>query len=39
MKLLQGNVVLIGHALHHDLLALQLDPAAVIDTALLCSYK
>ncbi len=38
-KLLQGNVVLVGHALHHDLHALQLDPTAVIDTALLCSYK
>ncbi len=31
-KLMQGNVVLVGHAL-------QLDPTAVIDTALLCSYK
>ena len=38
-KLLQGNVVLVGHALHHDLHALHLDPIAVIDTALLCSYK
>jgi len=38
-KLLQGNVVLVGLALHHDLHALQLDPTAVIDTALLCSYK
>lgn len=38
-KLVQGNVVLVGHALHHDLHALQLDPTAVIDTALLCSYK
>ncbi|KAL0053990.1 hypothetical protein WJX82_002016 [Trebouxia sp. C0006] len=38
-KLLQGKVVLVGHALHHDLHALQLDPTAVIDTALLCSYK
>jgi kynureninase len=38
-KLMQGNVVLVGHALHHDLHALQLDPTAVIDTALLCSYK
>ena len=39
LKLMQGNVVLVGHALHHDLHALQLDPTAVIDTALLCSYK
>ncbi|KAL3156616.1 hypothetical protein ABBQ38_000903 [Trebouxia sp. C0009 RCD-2024] len=38
-KLMQGNVVLVGHALHHDLHALQLDPIAVIDTSLLCSYK
>ena len=38
-KLLQGNVVLVGHALHHDLHALQLDPIAVIDTSLICSYK
>ena len=38
-KLMQGSVVLVGHALHHDLHALQLDPTAVIDTALLCSYK
>ena len=39
LKLMLGNVVLVGHALHHDLHALQLDPTAVIDTALLCSYK
>ncbi|DBA67637.1 TPA: hypothetical protein ACH3X2_001233 [Trebouxia sp. C0005] len=38
-KLMQGSVVLVGHALHNDLHALQLDPTAVIDTALLCSYK
>ena len=38
-KLMQGNVVLVGHALHHDLLALQLDPLAIIDTSLICSYK
>lgn len=38
-KLLQGNVVLVGHALHHDLHALQLDPVVFIDTSLLYSYK
>ena len=36
---MQGNVVLVGHALHHDLHALQLDPIAVIDTSLICTYK
>lgn len=39
LKLMQGNVVLVGHALHHDLHALQLDPIAVIDTSLICTYK
>lgn len=34
-KLLRGNVVLVGHALQNDLDALQLSPAAFIDTALL----
>lgn len=38
-KLLQGNVVLVGHALHHDLIALQLDPIVCIDTSLLYMYK
>lgn len=38
-KLLQGNVLLVGHALHHDLSALQLDPTVFIDTSLLYSYK
>ena len=38
-KLLKGNVVLVGHALHHDLHALQLDPAVFIDTSLVYSYK
>lgn len=38
-KLLQGNVVLVGHALHHDLTALQLDPVVFIDTSLLYTYK
>jgi RNA exonuclease 1 len=33
------GVVLVGHALHNDLLALQLDHQPVIDTSLLFSYK
>lgn len=38
-RLMNGNAVLVGHALHHDLHALQLDPIAVIDTSLICSYR
>jgi RNA exonuclease 1 len=33
------GVVLVGHALHNDLNALQLDHQPVIDTSLLFSYK
>lgn len=36
---LKGNVVLVGHALHHDLLALRIDYQPVIDTSLLVSYR
>ena len=32
-------MVLVGHALHHDLQALRLDYLPVIDTSLLLSYK
>ena len=34
-----SNVVLVGHALHHDLRALRLDAAPVIDTSFLFSYR
>lgn len=34
-----SNVVLVGHALHHDLKALHLDYQPVIDTSLLLPYK
>lgn len=37
MSLVQ--VVLVGHALHHDLRALRLDYQPVIDTSLLLPYK
>ena len=37
--LAQGNVVLAGHALHHDLTALRLDYQPVVDTSLLFSYR
>lgn len=33
------QVVVVGHALHHDLRALRLDYLPVIDTSLLLSYK
>ncbi|GIL80815.1 hypothetical protein Vretimale_9413 [Volvox reticuliferus] len=44
-KLLEGDgsngrpVVLVGHALHHDLTALRLDHQPVIDTSLIFSYR
>ncbi|GLI60667.1 hypothetical protein VaNZ11_002868, partial [Volvox africanus] len=44
-KLLEGDgsngrpVVLVGHALHHDLMALRLDHQPVIDTSLIFSYR
>lgn len=31
--------VLVGHALHHDLIALKLDHQPVIDTSLIFSYQ
>ncbi|KAK9819954.1 hypothetical protein WJX72_004360 [[Myrmecia] bisecta] len=42
LQLLQAegrDVVLVGHALHHDLRALRLDHLPVIDTSLIFSYK
>ena len=33
------QVVIVGHALHHDLKALRLDYRPVIDTSLLFSYR
>ncbi len=38
-ELLKENVILVGHALHHDLLALRIDYQPVIDTSLLISYR
>lgn len=38
-ELLKDNVILVGHALHHDLLALRIDYQPVIDTSLLISYR
>ncbi|GIL50848.1 hypothetical protein Vafri_6967 [Volvox africanus] len=44
-KLLEGDgsngrpVVLVGHALYHDLMALRLDHQPVIDTSLIFSYR
>jgi RNA exonuclease 1 len=38
-QLLQPGTVLVGHSLHYDLQALQLDHQPVIDTALLFSYE
>ena len=35
----EGPTILVGHALHHDLAALRLDHAPVIDTALIFSYQ
>ena len=37
--ILGRQVVLVGHALHHDLRALRLDYQPVIDTSLLLTYK
>ena len=34
-----SQVVIVGHALHHDLKALRLDYRPVIDTSLLFSYR
>ena len=34
-----ANVVLVGHALNHDLNALRLDYQPVIDTSMLFSYR
>eukprot|EP00208_Stichococcus_sp_RCC1054_P002596 CAMPEP_0206146364 /NCGR_PEP_ID=MMETSP1473-20131121/30120_1 /ASSEMBLY_ACC=CAM_ASM_001109 /TAXON_ID=1461547 /ORGANISM="Stichococcus sp, Strain RCC1054" /LENGTH=307 /DNA_ID=CAMNT_0053542879 /DNA_START=263 /DNA_END=1183 /DNA_ORIENTATION=+ len=39
LRHLVGQVVVVGHALHHDLRALRLDYLPVIDTSLLLSYK
>jgi hypothetical protein len=39
LPLLGPGVVLVGHALHNDLRALQLDHQPVIDTSLLFKYK
>ena len=33
------QVVIVGHALHHDLKALRLDYRPVVDTSLLFSYR
>ena len=33
------QVVMVGHALHHDLRALKLDFLPVIDTSLVTSYR
>lgn len=38
-KLLTPNTVLVGHGLHHDLQALQLDHPYVIDTSMLFEFK
>jgi RNA exonuclease 1 len=37
--LLSPEVVLVGHAVHHDLTALRIDHPLVIDTSLIFSYK
>jgi hypothetical protein len=39
VKLLSGNVVLVGHSLDNDLKSLQLDFQPVIDTSFLFRYK
>ena len=39
LEAMEGRVVLVGHALHHDLRALRLDYQPVIDTSLLFSYQ
>jgi RNA exonuclease 1 len=38
-KLLTPNTVLVGHGLHHDLQALQLDHPYVIDTSMIFQFK
>jgi RNA exonuclease 1 len=37
--LLPPDAVLVGHGLHNDLIALQLDTAQLIDTSMLFAYK
>lgn len=37
--LLPPDAVLVGHGLHNDLIALQLDTAHLIDTSMLFAYK
>lgn len=38
-KALAGGVVLVGHALHHDLKALKIEHQPVIDTSLIFQYR
>jgi len=38
-KLLTPTTVLVGHGLHHDLHALQLDHPWVIDTSMIFQFK
>jgi RNA exonuclease 1 len=38
-KLLTPTTVLVGHGLHHDLQALQLDHPYVIDTSMIFQFK
>lgn len=38
-RALKGGVVLVGHALQHDLLALKLDHQPIIDTSLIFQYR
>lgn len=38
-KLLKPNTIVVGHSLHHDLRALKVDHARVIDTAFIFQYQ